>query len=239
YSDPHFHLRLRFQGDPARLQAQVLPRLQAALGQLLADGRAWKVQLDTYEREAERYGGPEGIGPCEELFHHDSEARAGLLGLLGDDGRGASRWQLALVGMDRLLDDLGLDLGGKLAVLGRTRDAFTRTVRADAGARQRLGARYRREAGEVGRLLGGDGGAAPELAAGLQGLRRRSERQAAAAAALRAAAPAGRVTPPIPQIRPGLLHMHVNRLLRSAHHLQEPVLYDFLYRYYAGLSARR
>ena len=34
----------------------------------------WQVQLDTYEREVERYGGPEGIELAEQLFHADSEA---------------------------------------------------------------------------------------------------------------------------------------------------------------------
>src|SRR5262249_58030339 len=60
YGDPDWHLRLRFHGEPARLLGEVLPALHAAAAPLLADGRLWRVQLDTYEREVERYGGAAG-----------------------------------------------------------------------------------------------------------------------------------------------------------------------------------
>src|SRR5262249_22589613 len=55
YGDPDWHLRLRFHGAPERLHAEVLPALQAAVAPLLDDGRLWRAQLDTYEREVERY----------------------------------------------------------------------------------------------------------------------------------------------------------------------------------------
>src|SRR5262249_37635552 len=103
YGDPDWHLRLRFHGEPARLHPAVLPALQAAAAPLLAGGRAWRLQLDTYEREVERYGGPEGIVLAERLFHADSEAILALAGLLAEDARGDLRWRLALVGMHLLL----------------------------------------------------------------------------------------------------------------------------------------
>ena len=68
YGDPDWHLRVRFHGEPARLHAEVLPALQAAAAPLLDDGRVWRLQLDTYEREVERYGGPEGVALAERLF---------------------------------------------------------------------------------------------------------------------------------------------------------------------------
>src|SRR5205085_1075699 len=51
YGDPDWHLRWRFQGDPGRLWAELVPALRAAAAPLLEDGRIWKVQFDTYERE--------------------------------------------------------------------------------------------------------------------------------------------------------------------------------------------
>src|SRR5262249_48674476 len=184
YADPHSHLRLRFEGNPERLQAELLPRVQAAVAPLLDDGRLWKVQLDTYEREVERYGGPAGIGPCEQLFHHDSEATVELLQLLEDDGRGDRRWRLALLGMDRLLDDLGLDLEGKRAVLRGARGAFRAEFRAASEVARRLGAKYRAESAALGGLLGPDAGAAPEWSAARAVLGRRSRRNGPAVALL-------------------------------------------------------
>src|SRR6185503_12472324 len=77
YGDPDWHVRLRFHGAPARLVAEVLPSLHEAMAPLLADGRAWKVVLDTYEREVERYGGGVGVALAERLFDADSRAALG------------------------------------------------------------------------------------------------------------------------------------------------------------------
>ena len=87
YGDPDWHLRLRFHGRPERLQGEVLPTLQAAAAPLLEDGRLWRLQLDTYEREVERYGGSAGIVLAEKLFHLDSEAVLEMLGLFPEDAR--------------------------------------------------------------------------------------------------------------------------------------------------------
>jgi hypothetical protein len=56
YADPEHHLRVRFHGDPVRLSAVLLPALSDATEPMLRDRTLWRVQLDTYEREIERYG---------------------------------------------------------------------------------------------------------------------------------------------------------------------------------------
>lgn len=233
YADPHEHLRLRFEGEPVPLVASVLPQLQAAVEPLLADGRIWKTQLDTYEREIERYGGPAGIGPCEQLFHHDSEAVVELLGLLDGDQRGDRRWRLALLGMDRLLTDLGLDLNGKRAVLQRIRNGAGEELRL-----KELGARFRAEAPSLATLLD-TSAAAPEWAAARTILDRRTIRNRPAVGALTDAASCEGLTSSLLELAPSLLHMHANRLLRSAHRVQEMVLYEFLYRSFESQAARR
>jgi thiopeptide-type bacteriocin biosynthesis protein len=232
HSDPHSHLRLRFEGDPRRLGDEVLPCVQAAVAPLLADGRVWKVQLDTYEPEVERYGGTAGIGPCEELFHHDSRAVVELLRLPGGDPRGDRRWRLALLGMDRLLGDLGLDLPARRAVLRRARDVMWVEFGIGGEAAGRLGAKYRAESAAVTDLLGPEAEAGPEWSEARAVLDRRSRAAVPAVARLRQ-------TALVVDLAPSLLHMHANRLLRSAHRAQEVVLYDFLSRYYDGRLARR
>src|SRR5262249_29903506 len=143
YGDPDWHLRLRFHGQPARLHAEVLPALQASAAPLLADGRACRLQIDTYEREVERYGGPEGVVLAERMFHADSEAVLELSELLVEDARGDVRWRLALLGMHLLLTDLGLDLDGRRAVLRAVRKAFAAEFHAHASLRHQLGSRFR------------------------------------------------------------------------------------------------
>src|SRR5208283_3024581 len=71
FADPQEHVRIRFQGPPDRLGQEFLPLISSAFRQLLASGRIWKIQFDTYEREIERYGGVEGTALGEAIFFAD------------------------------------------------------------------------------------------------------------------------------------------------------------------------
>jgi thiopeptide-type bacteriocin biosynthesis protein len=194
YGDPEWHLRLRLRGDPRRLLAEVLPALHAALGPLLDDGTVFRCQLDTYDREVERYGGPLGVRLAERLFCADSEAALALIeACAGDEGADA-RWRLCLLGMDRLLDDLGLDLPGKRQVLQDARASFGREFHVDPTLERQLGERYRKERLALEALLASPvqaQGAAHPLAEGPSILRRRSAALAGVAAELRGAKPRG------------------------------------------------
>jgi thiopeptide-type bacteriocin biosynthesis protein len=238
YGDPDWHLRLRLHGEPGRLQEEVWPALRAAAAPLLDDGRLWRVQLDTYEREVERYGGDEGIVLAERLFQADSEAVLEMVELYPEDARGDARWRLALCGMDHLLADLGFDLARRREVLGRLRAAFAAEFHMDGNVRRQLGDRYRQERAALEALLGPGEGAEGVLAPGLLVLSRRSRHWAAVMAALRDRDAAAPLSPPLTEVAVSYLHMHANRVLRSAQRVQELVLYDFLSRLYESRAAR-
>ncbi len=238
YGDPEWHLRVRFHGDPARLQSGVLPRLHAALDPMLADGRIWRVQLDTYERETERYGGPEGILLAERLFHVDSEAVVAILEMLEGDEGADFRWRLALRGIDMLLGDLRFDPETRMRVMRGMREGFAREFGGGKGLRVQLDQRFRQEWRSLMPLLDPSGDAESELAPALEVLRRRSEQNAPIVEALRELERAGRLHPSLADIAPSYVHMHVNRIIRSAQRAHELVLYDFLYLLYESKAAR-
>ncbi len=68
YTDPEPHLRLRFHArdgvDPVSILALAFPWCL----QLARRGQIQRYMLDTYEREVERYGGPEAIDLLEQAF---------------------------------------------------------------------------------------------------------------------------------------------------------------------------
>jgi thiopeptide-type bacteriocin biosynthesis protein len=238
YGDPGFHLRLRFHGPPARLRAVVMPLLESAWEPLLAEGRIWKIQLDTYEREVERYGGLDGVAVAERIFHADSDAALALLALLppGDEGEEA-RWRLAALSVDRLLSDFGLDLEAKRKNAAKLRDGYG-SHPVDRRLRRQLAGKHR----AVGRELDGLLDATPADAAlspALSVLAARSARLAPAVGRLAALERAGRLTVPASRVARSHVHMHLNRLLPSAPREQELVLYDLLERAYASRLARR
>ncbi|HZD71812.1 MAG TPA: lantibiotic dehydratase [Actinomycetes bacterium] len=239
FADPDWHLRLRLHGESGRLHAEVLPSLEAAAARLLEAGQLWRMQLDTYEREVERYGGDRGIELAERVFAADSEAVLTIMGSLRGDAGLDLRWRLAMCGIDRLFDDLGLTLEEKRSVARRARESFGREFGIDGNFRGRVSQRYRAERARLEALL--DPGQAPPapLAAGLEALRRRSLQLAPVTAELRQLGRAGRLSATMTDIAMSYAHMHVNRLLRSAQRAQELVLYELLDRAYSAQAGRR
>jgi thiopeptide-type bacteriocin biosynthesis protein len=238
YGDPDWHLRLRCHGAPERLHAEVLPTLLAAAAPLLDDGRIWRVQLDTYEPEIERYGGAEGVVLAERLFHADSEAVLAIVELLTGDAGTDARWRLTLRGIAMLLADLGLSPDVQHAVLKSAGESFAGEFRIDADLKRQLGAKFRQERASLEALLDANRDAESPLAPGFAALRRRSALLAPVVADLRACARAGRLALPLEILAASYIHMHANRLLRSAHRAQELVLYNFLHRLHESRARR-
>jgi lantibiotic biosynthesis protein len=239
YGDPQWHLRVRFRGDPARLVKEVLSALHEAAAPLLAGGSLWKIQLDTYEREVERYGGVEGIALAERVFQADSEAVLEILELIDEGDAGADeRWRLAIAGVDRLLGDFGLELEARRSSVEAARRQFEKNLDAEAGVRRQIGERFRKESKSLELLLDPSRDSESSLAPGLAILRNRSDRLAPLVEELRALERTGRLSLQLAELVPSVVHMHVNRILRSGHHGQELVLYDFLARLYETRAIR-
>ncbi|MGH9869346.1 MAG: lantibiotic dehydratase [Candidatus Polarisedimenticolia bacterium] len=238
YGDPDWHVRLRLQGDPRKLGSEVLPAMHESLRPLIRDGLVWRVQLDTYEREVERYGGPEGIELAERIFHVDSEAALGLLAHLeGDEGADA-RWRLGARGIDMLLSDLGLDLQARRTLVARLRKGYGAELRSGKSLRIQLGARFRKERGDLVRLLDPEMAADHPLWPAIDPLCERSARLAPLISELKILQATGRLAVPFDDLAASYVHLHVNRLLRSVHRPHELVLYDFLERLYESRAAR-
>src|SRR5512133_682128 len=239
FADPDWHLRLRLHGEPERLHAEVLPSLEAGAAPLLETGQLWRLQLDTYEREVERYGGDRGIELAEQVFAADSEAVITILGSLSGDAGLDLRWRLAMCGIDLLFDDFGLTLEEKRSVARRARENLGREFGIDGTFRNWVSQRYRAERARLEAFLDPGHDPPPPLAAGLDALRRRSLRLAPVAAELRQLDETGRLSATISDIAMAYAHMHANRLLRSAQRAHELVLYELLGRAYSSQAGRQ
>lgn len=72
YADPEPHLRLRFHAKESEEVSAMLALVLPWSSRLARHGHIQRVVLDTYEREVERYGGPEAIDLVEQVFTMDS-----------------------------------------------------------------------------------------------------------------------------------------------------------------------
>ncbi len=227
YADPDWHLRVRFRGESAGLFEDVLPALHRAAAPFVHDRRIHRVQIDTYLRETARYGGPLGIEACEELFHRDSVAvLAFLQEATGDDGLDA-RWRFACRSMETALDDLGLDLARKHALFGTLARGYGAEFRIDSNFRRRMMDRYRTERGTIEAWAESRTDDALAARAGAL-LQERAHASRPACEELIRRSQSGELSHPLEEIAGSLLHMHANRILRSAQRAQEMVIHHFL-----------
>jgi thiopeptide-type bacteriocin biosynthesis protein len=238
YTDPHQHLRIRFNGPPDGLRQQLTALVSDAFNPLVASGRLWKIQFDTYEREIERYGGVEGALAAEDIFSSDSGAVVEILQGLGGDEGVDNRWRIALLGVDRLLSDCEFDLAAKRAAVERLRDSSHREFRTGVSTKKQLGDKFRGERQKLEALLGYSSQRSAELELAGPIFENRSVRVGEVIRRLRSLVVSGRLTVDIAELAPSYVHMHVNRLIRSAQRAHELVLYDFLFRLYDGKLAR-
>lgn len=238
YADPEYHLRVRFHGNPDRLQRDLAPFITASLKPLVDSGVIWKFQFDTYVREVERYGGSEGVLVSEEIFRADSDAVLELLSTIDSADDLDIRWRIALLGVDSLLTDCGLNPSEKLAVAKQLCDSFCSRFQFGSATRRILGDRFRseRSALEAIRWNHPERGTLWDAAA--QIFRHRSAFVEDAVKQLQRLHSSGELLTSISTLASSYVHMHVNRMMRADANRHELVLYDFLFRLYDSDAAR-
>lgn len=71
FQDPHYHIRLRIQLKSADNSGEIISLIRKSLQSLIRKNTIWKMSLDTYNRELERYSHT-GIDYAEYAFYKDS-----------------------------------------------------------------------------------------------------------------------------------------------------------------------
>lgn len=235
--DPDWHLRLRLKGDTATLTPNALGELRAWFDSLRSDRLAHRLQLDTYEREVEDWGGPLGIQLAETFFRYDSEAALKILEDCGGEAFEDVRWRLALRSADLVLEDLGLDVPARQRVMRRIRNGLAREFDIKLQFERQMGNRYRREQRQLVELLD-DSAQSLQLRRGIQILRGRSTAARPGLRDLSQLERDGGLTRSLEGLAARYVHLCLNRLLRSRHREQELLITDFLGRLYESRIAR-
>ncbi|MBE3558886.1 MAG: lantibiotic dehydratase [Ktedonobacteraceae bacterium] len=121
YHDSQDHLRLRILARHEQQRHLLLEAILAWCQQIQQEGFLTHCVLDTYERETERYGGPEAIATIEQVFCANSEAICALLAELLAEPQGTHPLLFeAVYALDRLWADWGYDLSARHRALQRS-----------------------------------------------------------------------------------------------------------------------
>lgn len=238
YGDPSLHLRIRFHGDPKTLGRDLLPQLWECLNPGIQKGTIWRVQFDTYEREVERYGGLAGIHIAERLFHLDSDLVLELLNILAATGPATPRWHVACCSVDRLLSGLGMNLNDKRMLVNNLGKHYEKNFSVNQRYKKQISEKFRSYRSALEKIIG-----TVEEVDGFPPLIQSTlspcvERLKTIRAELEEKRQSGDLTQTIPELASSYVHMHLNRMFRSAQNAQEMVLYDFLARTYDSKLAK-
>ncbi len=84
YSDPDAHLRIRFHCNDTNKIGEVMLEVKKAIQNYVDNDLIWKVVIDSYQREIERYG-MDTMLFSEELFYLDSTVCLKALDLIKED----------------------------------------------------------------------------------------------------------------------------------------------------------
>lgn len=218
YYDPEPHLRLRFHCLGNSYSA-ILMELNGALTPWKATGRVHTMQIDTYERELERYG-YDTMLLCEQLFWADSEWNLQWISS-GDELGEDEHWWVACQRTDQLMDGFGLSSTQKYDLTVTLQERFLRENKENAALKKELNSQYR--AWEI--RMKGYSTELPMLP---------SEMKLIMASLRISLITSGTGLPTVTDLLTALLHMQFNRFFTSSQRMCEGVVYHFLARRYAS-----
>lgn len=237
YTDPHFHLRLRLHLSDERQLTEIFACLRPFFEACIQNGLLWNVQLDTYNREVERYG-VHTVELAESIFCVDSNLIMLLIAKLGDHREGEThRWLLALVLIDDTLSMAGYHLTQKRALLQGVSEAFKQEFNFTTHAyKQQLSTRYREHKTVLFEVM--DDHSRSPLKEYIPYLDNRKAQMEPYLEQLIVANSRNTPMLSLDALMTSFIHMTMNRLFRSKNRLHEMVIYDFMHRYYTSGIAK-
>lgn len=239
YSDPDWHLRIRLCGEPSLLYGQVLPLIQKHLASWLESCRVHKIELFTYQREIERYGGDAAMDLAEKVFQADSYFVLQILSLLRQHGESV-RWRMALLGVDTMLTAFGYDLARKLELISGLRQGFGQEFQENAQLRTQLGKKYRNYQVQLRQDFQALESATSEPPLQQMSVIRQQflQQLQPIVAEILCLQQKEQLSCSLDILLHSLLHMFNNRIFKAYGREQELVVYDFLRRHYLSQQSQ-
>lgn len=238
YADPKHHIRVRFKYDDPHKIGTIINALFPELKNFIDEDLIWKIQLDTYQRELERYG-TNTMELSETLFYHDSKMMVDFLNLIeGDEGE-EIRWLFGLRAIDSLLNSFKYQDNQKLELLDNLKTGFGREFGMSRPLKKQLDDKYRKEREKIDYFMVFEAEANPDYAPIIEVLENKFENTTPVAGEVLKHQEQNSLEMPLNNLMGSYIHMLMNRLFKSNNRMHEMVCYDFLYRYYRSMIARK
>lgn len=238
YGDPKMHIRVRFHFNGNGAAGQIVPAVKQALDPFVAEDLVWKVMMDTYQREIERYT-PTGMELAEEMFFHDSRMIAQMIGMIeGDEGE-TIRWLFSLRCIDQLLKDFQYTMEDRRDLMEGLKTGFGREFGMNKALREQLKSKFRKERPLIEDVMDYEKDEESEMLPLFDLLRQKSEATRPVVERVLALHKEDKLGRTMNDLMGSYIHMLNNRLFKSKQRIHEMVVYDFLWNYYKSTIARR
>lgn len=236
YADPHHHIRVRFLLADLKKMGKVMQLIHKNLKPYVDSDQIWNIQMDTYNRELERYG-THTMLLSETLFHHDSIATLNFLSLIeGIEGE-KLRWLFGLRAIDNLLNAFNYTSEEKLNLIENLKTGFGREFNMSRPLKKQLDDKYRLYRNEILNFLNIKAQTNFEFQPIIDIHREFQKQISPIAAEVRKIEKEKKLEISLEYLMSSYVHMLMNRLFKSKNRLNEMVCYDFLFRYYKSYQA--
>lgn len=238
YSDPDTHLRVRFHFSDFSNMGRVITEFNEALQHYIDSGLLWKVQLDTYRRELERYGF-EAISIAEEIFYHDSQNIADVLSMIEYDLAGEKiRWLYALRAVDQFLIDFDRTLEQRRDIMENLRNGFGREFGMNKHLNKQIDKKFRADKESIDLVMDRSRDESNEMLPLFELLDQKTANIKPLIDQLLQLDRENRLGVHVHDLIGSYIHMLLNRLFKNKQRLHELVIYDFLWKRYRSDWAR-
>ncbi|UCH95250.1 MAG: thiopeptide-type bacteriocin biosynthesis protein, partial [Candidatus Aminicenantes bacterium] len=144
YADPQLHTRVRFRVSDPKFIGTIIHLVRSHSIPYLEQNLIWKIQVDTYQREVERYG-INSMDLSEQWFFCDSKMIVDMLSMIeGDEGE-RIRWLFGLRAVDTMLDDFGFDMEKKFDLVTILRENFGREHGMNRNLKEQIEQKFRKD----------------------------------------------------------------------------------------------
>jgi len=139
YADPELHLRVRFYVKDVTNLGDIIHSIKEYTEPYILSSQIWNIQIDTYQRELERYG-KNSITLAETFFYYDSEQIVSIIEHSSDE---ETRILAVFKYLEMIIKLFNLTNVALISFLNNMQHNFKEEFKADRNMRKELSNTYR------------------------------------------------------------------------------------------------
>jgi thiopeptide-type bacteriocin biosynthesis protein len=239
YADPEFHIRIRIHMTNIKFLNKVILIMHDNLQRFIQHSIVWRVQIDTYQREVERYGNTT-MELSEQLFFHESMLILNILPYFKNADGEKIRWHFALKYIDLFLESFQFLIADKLHFMEYLKDSYRNEFELNRQLKDKLNSKFSKEWKGIEKTLDSKSEQDSCISHILINLNQYQDSVTTIFGKIKQICCENKnVNSRINELAISYIHMFMNRLFKSKQRIFELVLYDFLWRYYKSTIARQ